>query len=47
VLTGDWQGLYDEVRAFREACGEAHLKPILATGELARCANVAAPAGCA
>lgn len=34
VLTGDWQALYDEVRAFREACGEAHLKVILATGEL-------------
>ena len=35
VLTGDWQALYDEVRAFREACGDAHLKTILATGELA------------
>ena len=34
VLTGDWEALYDEVRAFREACGEAHLKVILATGEL-------------
>lgn len=34
VLTGDWQALYDEVRACREACGEAHLKVILATGEL-------------
>lgn len=34
VLTGDWAALYDEVRAFREACGEAHLKVILATGEL-------------
>lgn len=34
VLTGDWQALYDEVRAFREACGPAHLKAILATGEL-------------
>ena len=41
VLTGDWQGLYDEVRAFREACGEAHLKTILATGELATLTNVA------
>jgi deoxyribose-phosphate aldolase len=41
VLTGDWTGLYDEVRAFREACGEAHLKTILATGELATLANVA------
>src|SRR5260221_8124824 len=34
ALTGDWQALYDEVRAFREACGEAHMKTILATGEL-------------
>jgi deoxyribose-phosphate aldolase len=34
VLTGDWQALYDEVTAFREACGEAHMKCILATGEL-------------
>jgi deoxyribose-phosphate aldolase len=41
VLTGDWPGLYDEVRAFREACGEAHLKTILATGELATLTNVA------
>jgi deoxyribose-phosphate aldolase len=35
VLTGDWQALYDEVAAFREACGPAHMKTILATGELA------------
>jgi deoxyribose-phosphate aldolase len=41
VLTGDWQGLYEEVRAFREACGDAHLKTILATGELATLSNVA------
>lgn len=34
VLTGNWQGLYDEVRDYRQACGEAHLKTILATGEL-------------
>jgi deoxyribose-phosphate aldolase len=34
VLTGDWQALYDEVRAFRAACGPAHMKAILATGEL-------------
>src|SRR5678815_3903126 len=30
VLTGNWQALYDEVKAFREACGPAHLKAILA-----------------
>ncbi len=41
VLTGNWEALYDEVRAFREACGEAHLKTILAVGELATLSNVA------
>lgn len=40
VLTGNWQALYDEVRAFREACGAAHLKTILATGELGSLRNV-------
>lgn len=34
VLSGNWQALYDEVRAFREACGTAHMKVILAVGEL-------------
>ena len=41
VLTGNWQALYDEVKAFREACGDAHMKSILATGELATLTNVA------
>ncbi|MBL0940133.1 MAG: deoxyribose-phosphate aldolase [Gemmatimonadaceae bacterium] len=41
VLTGNWTALYDEVRAFREACGEAHLKTILGVGELATLTNVA------
>jgi deoxyribose-phosphate aldolase len=41
VLTGNWQALYDEVRAFRDACGEAHLKAILGVGELATLTNVA------
>lgn len=41
ALTGDWEALYEEVRAFREACGEAHLKTILATGELGTRRNVA------
>jgi len=41
VLTGDWQGIYNEVKAYRETCGEAHLKTILATGELATLTNVA------
>ncbi|HQW66298.1 MAG TPA: deoxyribose-phosphate aldolase [Gemmatimonadales bacterium] len=41
VLTGNWQALYDEVRAFRDACGHAHLKAILGTGELATLRDVA------
>jgi deoxyribose-phosphate aldolase len=41
VLTGDWQALYDEVRTFRAACGDAHMKTILATGELATLTNIA------
>ncbi len=41
VLNGDWQALYDQMKAFREACGEAHLKTILGTGELATQNNVA------
>jgi deoxyribose-phosphate aldolase len=40
VLRGDWQALYDEVRDFRAACGAAHLKTILATGELGTLRNV-------
>ncbi|WP_407649019.1 deoxyribose-phosphate aldolase [Devosia algicola] len=41
VLRGDWQALYDQVRAFRKACGDAHMKTILGTGELATLTNVA------
>jgi len=40
VLLQDWQALYDEVRLFRAACGDAHLKAILATGELGTLRNV-------
>lgn len=40
VLTGNWQALYDEVKAFRAACGNAHMKTILATHELATLRNV-------
>ena len=40
VLTGDWAALYDEVRDFRAACGDAHMKVILATGELGALRNV-------
>jgi len=41
VLTGNWQALYDEVREMRAEVGEAHLKTILATGELGSLRNVA------
>lgn len=34
VLTGDWKSLYDELKQFRDACGDAHMKTILATGDL-------------
>ena len=40
VLGGNWTALYDEVAAMREACGEAHLKAILATGDLVTLTNV-------
>lgn len=40
VFSGDWQALYDEISAMREACGEAHLKVILATGDLKSLRNV-------
>ncbi len=35
VLTGRWEAIYEEVSEFREACGSAHLKVILGTGDLA------------
>jgi deoxyribose-phosphate aldolase len=41
VLTGNWQALYDETREMRAACGDAHMKTILATGELGTLRNVA------
>jgi deoxyribose-phosphate aldolase len=40
VLTQNWQALYDEVAAMREACGDAHMKAILATGDLKTLRNV-------
>jgi deoxyribose-phosphate aldolase len=40
VLTENWRALYEEVRAMREACGDAHIKTILATGELGTLRNV-------
>lgn len=41
VLTGDWEGLYDEMKQMRQACGAAHMKAILATGELSTLTNIA------
>src|SRR5256884_419160 len=41
ALAGDWEALYEEVREFREACGPAHMKVILGSGDLATLANVA------
>ena len=41
ILGGDWQALYDEVCDFRRSCGDAHLKTILATGELSSLKQVA------
>jgi deoxyribose-phosphate aldolase len=40
VLTGNWQALYDEMAEMRAACGHAHVKAILATGELGTLRNV-------
>jgi len=39
-LSGDYQRVYDEIGAVKEACGEAHLKVILETGELGTYDNV-------
>src|ERR1700732_5106057 len=41
VFGGRWQALYDEVAAFKQACGSAHMKVILATGDLLTLRNVA------
>jgi deoxyribose-phosphate aldolase len=41
VLNEDWQALYDEVKAYRQACGHAHMKTIISTGQLATLNNVA------
>jgi deoxyribose-phosphate aldolase len=39
-LQQDWAKLHDEVSAMREACGDAHMKAILATGDLKTLRNV-------
>lgn len=41
VLNANWQALYEEMREFRASCGSAHVKAILATGELGTLSNVA------
>lgn len=41
VFGAKWQALYDEVAAFKHACGPAHLKVILGTGDLLTLRNVA------
>lgn len=41
VLTGNWEALFDEVKAFKEACGPALMKTILATGEHGNLTQVA------
>jgi deoxyribose-phosphate aldolase len=41
VFAAHWQKLYDEIMAFKDACGPAHLKVILGTGDLLTLRNVA------
>ena len=40
VFGGRWQALYDEVAAFKQASGSAHMKVILGTGDLLTLRNV-------
>ena len=41
VFGGRWQALYDEIAEFKRACGNAHMKVILGTGDLLTLRNVA------
>src|SRR5947208_3021635 len=41
VFAGRWQELYDEIAEFKQACGRAHMKVILGTGDLLTLRNVA------
>ena len=41
VFSGNWEALYQEIKSFREACGDSHLRTILGTGELGSLRNVA------
>lgn len=47
ALSGQWKRLYNEIKAYRKACGDAHLKVILETGELGTLENVARASRCA
>jgi deoxyribose-phosphate aldolase len=40
VFGGRWQALYDEIAAFKQACGSRHMKVILGTGDLLTLRNV-------
>jgi deoxyribose-phosphate aldolase len=41
VLNGEWEALYHEIKAFKKACKNAHMKTIIATGELGNLTHVA------
>src|SRR5690242_17332195 len=41
VFGARWQALYDEIASFKQACGGAHMKVILGTGDLLTLRNVA------
>ena len=41
VIENKWEELYDEIKLCREACGDAHMKTILATGEIPTYTKVA------
>lgn len=39
-LSGDYEGMCDEIVELKEVCGEHHLKTILETGALGSCSNI-------
>ncbi len=41
VFGGRWQALYDEIAAFKQACGSSHMKVILGSGDLLTLRNIA------
>jgi len=41
VFGARWQALYDEIATFKQACGGAHMKVILGSGDLLTLRNVA------